>query len=202
MLLSITSPVLAAKPEEPKENKPVAWVNFTGAGAGGQYNNPGHFEPIQPIPGGPVIEEFSLPLGQILAKRLADGSTVGHARLRFLKLDEPIPEYGLYPDIVFDIVDSSFYINGDAKVADILVTVPTPNPGIIFYAWWHIVDNGEPGGWVDEIWMMHTIVPASSPYPFGEPFNPYVYPAWIPWIMPQTIAPDNIQVHITDAYWD
>jgi len=172
MLATAVSPVMA----EPADNQPVAWVNFTGTGQGGPDNDP---------------KAFTVrPNAQINVKRLADGSSVGHMELRFLKKDYRY-------EIAFNVIDSSFGTDGDTRFADILATGPEyawMPPGTYYY-WWHIEDNGEPGGRIDEF-------SASIYMGTGTPTWPPTSVEWFPPIMGGPIAPDNIQVHITENYDD
>ena len=138
-------------------NKPVAWVNFTCSGK---------------IPSHPQV--------QILAKKLADGSTIGHACFRFLEYDY---------EINYEVVGSQFSSIGETQIADILMIDSFGG-----YWCWHMVDNGEPGVLVDRF----------TAYYYGTE-EPSSFPPDTGWssIMPdQPIKSSNIQVHITDAYQD
>ena len=181
MLATAVSPVMA----EPADNQPVAWVNFTGTGQGGPDNDP---------------KAFTVrPNAQINVKRLADGSSVGHMELRFLEKDARY-------EIPYDVIDSSFGTDGNTKYADILAKCPND-----MYWWWRIEDNGEPGGGNDAF-AAYVYWPASWPsevptYP-TDPlptklyniFDPPSVPGWYIMLPHGHIAPDNIQVHITNDY--
>ena len=198
LLTSIGIPVMAAKPEEKNGNKPIAWVNFTGAGCGGGMN-PGHS----------LMDTYPLPQGQFSVKLLSDLSVKGHLRLRFLgfEKDNPIRE------MIWEPVGACFDEDNGALIADILAK----GTDLLYWSL-HIEDNGEPGGGTDAFAIyLHWPgllnyppivepdypVDPSTAYVYDETFNPLTSPiGWYEVIPYQTIAPDNIQVHITDAYWD
>ena len=138
-------------------NKPVNWVNFTCSGK---------------IPSHPQV--------QILAKELMDGSTIGHARFRFLAFDV---------EINYEVVGSQFSSVGETQIADIMMIDSFGK-----YWCWHMEDNGEPGVLVDRF----------SAYGYGNG-KPSSFPpgaGWSPSLPDQPIKSSNIQIHITDAYQD
>jgi len=165
-------------------NEPVAWVNFTAAGAGynGNPSDPGH----------------PLPQVQVLAKRLSDGSTTGHARMRFLKYDA---EWN------FEVVDSLFSSVGDVKLADILMVTSEGS-----YWSFHLEDYGKGkermGAFITFLyWNTPGVEP---PFPIDSvkgwynPANPPPQePGAIGWyvVFPYQNNP-WIRIHITDAYQD
>ncbi|HEY93936.1 MAG TPA: hypothetical protein G4O15_03225 [Dehalococcoidia bacterium] len=167
------------------DNKPVAWVNFTGADCGGKGHTPGQYEPVFPFTKAP------LPQIQLMVKRLADGSTTGHCRLRLLGIDEDImiptdPPIIIFKEMDYEIVKSRFYTTGDTNIAEVVATFM----GV--YWCWYIEDNGEPGVGNDAFVLYAYISP-------GQPSFPGIdMTGWMPYLPWQTIAPDNIQVHITE----
>ncbi len=191
-LVATVLPVAA----DPRDNQPVAWVNFSGSDNGLHSNAEWN-------------QRVSFPLMvSIAATRRADGTTVGHAFDRVL---DPRSEDN------FAVLDSHFSVRGDgARVADILLFSDPDEAGLSWYSWWQLIDAGEPGRGIDT-WQM--FIWAEAFVDFGPPltigFSPDGYPTpWPPVFTPGVILgvpkwyqypvnalpPGNIQVHITDQY--
>ncbi len=199
LTLSVATLVAAALPvaADPRDNQPVAWVNFSGSNNGwhsnAEWNRMASLDPM-------VIS--------VAATRRADGTTDGHA---FDRVRDPRSEDS------YTVVDSHFFVRANgARVADVLLFSDPDEAGLRWYSWWQFVDAGEPGRSVDTfqlfIWAQAypsstglQFLPVGYPSPWPPTFTPGIIlgaPKWYSYSgpTPVSIAPGNIQVHITDRY--
>ena len=197
LAMSLTTLVAATLPvaADPRDNQPVAWVNFSGSDNGLHGNAEWN-------------QRSSLPLiVSIAATQRADGTTVGHAFDRVVKPRS---------DDNFAVLDSHFFVRQDgARVADILLYSDPDEAGLRWYSWWQLVDAGEPGRGTDTfqifIWAQISFIPSPPhfeespdgyPSPWPPAFTPGIVigvPKWYPFsgLTPTPLPPGNIQVHIT-----
>ena len=175
-------------------NKPVAWVNFTGA-ASGKVLNPGHY--------GGEPNAYPLPQVRLNVKQLADTTTVGHCSLRFLGAEadfQPFypPDVTYHPKMDF-IIDSSWFMDsGTFRLAEVIVLWEED------YYFWGLLDGGEPGSahnyysgkdWFEVYQYIGTEDKPSLPVDFLNPGSD-----WKVYLPLQPILPDNIQIHISEDY--
>jgi len=172
---------MAAKPEEKNDNKPVAWVTW--AGSNGKAKDV--------MPQGHMVGKFHV-------KKLSDGSVVGDAHIKYLD-GEFTYEYELY--------DAYFATENGTNVAYLLVTVEGPWPGFgtaNITMCWRFVDGGEPakgnGEFRNYFYAVPNIDPLTALWP-PETGLDFFTPPWIPFFPPTGLGA-NVQIKITDAYYD
>ena len=134
LLLSIGFSVMAAKPEEPKDNKPVAWVSLGGSN--------GNSKDVQGTHG-----HMSL-----LVKKLSNGNTIGH----FYTVNLTGKMVG-----VWEIVNSHFEEDNGVKIAYVLTKFQI-GPSFYLYNYYKFEDRGEPGPGND-VYSFYGYVPMNEP---------------------------------------
>ena len=117
LLMSLSMPVMAAKPEEPKDNKPVAWVTLGGSN--------GNSKDVQGMHGHTSL----------LVQKLSNGTTVGH----FYTVNLTGKMVG-----VWEIVNSHFEEDNGVKIAYVLTKFQI-GPSFYLYNYYKFEDRGEPG---------------------------------------------------------
>ena len=118
LLMSMSMPVMAAKPEEKNDNKPVAWVN------GASCSNNGLL---------PVVILSSA----ISVKYLSDGTTVGKVVARIQYRDVPLPDM-ISKSKTFDQDETYWWRVGDSKYFQFVLIDST---GVMYRL--TLVDAGE-----------------------------------------------------------
>ena len=188
LCLSIASPAIAAKPEEPKSNKPLAWVTW--AGSNGKAKDE--------MPQGHMVTKFHV-------KMLSNGSLVGDMHIDYLDggfTDER------YTD-EYEIKKAYFTEEGGHNVAYILVTV-VDEFDLTWTMCWRFEDGGEPAlanDWVRNYLYYPANITDIESVPWPElgaiplPGWPPGEPGWYNWFGPSSTR-SNVQVKITDAYFD
>ena len=173
MLVTAVAPAMAAEPVDPGDNKPVAWVSWGGSNS--------------------RVKDDETNQAQLsfLVQQLKDGTTVGHMSYQ----DRVTGEHTSY-----DILDSFFYETDGVKVAEIFTS--TPYGVYTMFGWWILTDGGEPGAAKDGFQLYASFIPNGIPLiPAWTPPGP---PAtgWYPFQNQDWIPGGNIQVHITEDYYD
>jgi hypothetical protein len=170
MLVTAVAPAMATKPEDPCNNKPVAWVSWGGSNSR-------------------VKDEFGQAQLSFLIQQLKDKTTVGH-----MSYQDRITGVNTY----YNILDSFFYETDGVKVAEIFTS--TPYGVYTMFSWWILTDGGEPGATKDGFQLYASFVPVFIPIipdwtPPGPPES-----GWIPLQDQDWIPGGNIQIHITEDY--
>ncbi len=160
------APVMAAKPAEPGDNQPVAWVSLGGSN--------GSTKDVAGVHGHVSI----------FVKRLSDGTTVGH--IDVVDLDNKSVA-------TYEIVDSDFRYEGDVRVANVLAKYSW-SPGMTVWAWWRFEDRGEPGAGTDYYQLLVHPLPTSVPPPWPPAWPPSG--GWFPMGPGNTITDANLQLHL------
>jgi len=183
MLATTVAPVLADKPDEPGDNRPVAWVKWNVNTASNEL------APVDQMASGLVI---------LLDDRTTVGNWVYH------NLDNGTGGY------IISFIDSEtkFYEAGGGKVADFKAWVYVEKDSVTgkpqTARWWfQMVDNGEPSRGVDAqqiwIWLPYLGIPMPIWWPMYGPQNRADPSFGLP--VPVN-GGGNFQVHITDGYDD
>ncbi len=168
LLGTTAAPVMAAKPAEPGDNQPIAWVSLGGSN--------GSTKDLAGVHGHVSI----------FVKRLSDGTTVG--RIEVVDLDNKAVT-------TYEIVDSDFRYEGDVRVANTLAKLSL-SPEMSFWVWWRFEDRGEPGTGTDYYRMLGHPSPTTVPPPWPPTWPPSG--GWFPLGPGNTIVNSNLQVHLPD----
>ncbi len=133
MMVTAVASAMAAEPEDPGDNKPVAWVSWGGSNS-------------------KVKDEFNQAQLSFLVQQLKDGTTVGHMSYQ----DRVTGKYTSYA-----ILDSYFYETDGVKVAEIFTSAHYD--AYTMFNWWILTDGGEPGAAKDGFQLYASFISTWTP---------------------------------------